>query len=295
MKHNVLTDSDLAKMALTGQDTVSWIDTATILRCEVGSTLHGIADGTPNDRDEMGVCLEPYQVAQGITYTFEQYLHRTAAVREGRADAPSQPGDVDLVIYSLRKWVRLALNGNPSVLLLLYAPSSHTVQIDARGAQLRELAPAFASKRAGSAFLGYLQQQRQRLLGERGQKNVNRQDLVKKYGFDTKYAGHMVRLGVQGVEFLRTGRLELPMAEPWRSRVVAVRQGQVTLNDVLTLAGELEREMKDLLDTSPLPDHPDTRTVERWMLEMYYQHWSSTWGHADQLENLRRHDCSISV
>lgn len=279
---NVLTDSSIGTNLIEPNDR-SWVESATILQCEVGSGLHGIADGTPNDRDEMGVCLEPFQAFAGIRWTFEQHVYRTAAVREGRYDAPSQPGDLDLTVYSLRKWVRLALDGNPSVLLLLFAPNSRTTKLDARGSQLRELAPSFASRQAGNRFLGYLQQQRQRLLGERGQKNVNRRDLVEKFGFDTKYAGHMLRLGAQGIEYLETGALHLPMAEPMRSRILAVRQGRVSLNDVLTEAGILEQRLKDLRDTSPLPEQPDRDRVEAWMLNLYWQHWAATYGHATSL------------
>jgi len=284
---NVLTDSRQGTDAAAPNDR-TWVESATILRCEVGSSLHGIADGTPSDRDEMGVCLEPYQACVGLRWQFEQHVHRTAAAREGRHDAPSQPGDLDLTIYSLRKWARLALDGNPSVLLLLFAPDSHTVKCDTRGQALRDLAPAFASRQAGRRFLGYLQAQRQRLLGERGQKNVNRQDLVDRHGFDTKYAGHMMRLGVQGIEFLETGRLTLPMADQWRLRVLAVRQGQVALNDVLTQCGEVEQRLKDLITTSPLPDEPDYATVEQWVLETYWQHWQATYGHALVLETNRK-------
>lgn len=283
---NILTSSARATELLQANDR-TWVESATFLRCEVGSGLHGIADGTPNDRDEMGVCLEPYQAAFGLRFQFEQHIYRTAAEREGRHDAPSQVGDLDLTVYSLRKWARLAMDGNPSMLLLLFAPPSHTVTCDARGHQLRELAPAFASKQAGARFLGYLQQQRQRLLGERGQKNVNRRELVEKYGYDTKYAGHMLRLGAQGVEFMTTGCLQLPMSDPWRSRILDVRQGRVDINEVLTQAGELERHLKDLCSSSPLPDHPETERIERWVLERYWQHWSGTYGHALSLQGAR--------
>jgi len=260
-----------------------WLKESTLLQAEVGSGLHGIADGTPNDRDEMGVCLEPFEAHAGLWERFEQHIYRTAAVREGKSDAPSQPGDLDLMVYSLRKFVRLALDGNPTVLLLLYAPPSHTVIKDARGSQLQEMASAFASRRAGRRFLGYLQQQRQRLLGERGQKNVNRADLVAQYGFDTKYAGHMLRLGFQGVEFMDTGRLELPMPEPSRQRVLAVRQGKVDINEVLAQVGELEQRLKDLCDTSPLPEEPMSALVEEWVLERYWHHWAATYGHAQSM------------
>lgn len=264
----------------------AWIDESTILRVEVGSTLHGMGTGN-DDRDEMGVCLEPFDQACGLVSTFEQHIYRSAAAREHRHDAPSQAGDLDLTIYSLRKWLRLALDGNPSVILLLFAPQSHIVGMDARGSRLREMAPLFASKRAGGRFLGYLQQQKQRLVGERGQKNVNRQALVEAHGFDTKYAGHIIRLGYQGVEFMETGALTLPLKESERQRCIDIRQGRVDLNDVLTEAGELERRLKDLRDTSPLPDQPDTATVEAWMLQTYFEHWKGSYGHERHMEQAR--------
>lgn len=243
--------------------TREWVEGSTILRCEVGSGVHGIAQEGTDDRDEMGVCLEPMRLAVGIQATFEQYIARDAAIREGRHDAPSQPGDLDLTVYSLRKWCRLALQGNPTVLVLLFAPPSTTIIMDSRGAHLRELAGYFVSREAGARFLGYLQAQRMRLLGERGQKNVNRRDIVERFGFDTKYAGHMLRLGYQGVEFMETGRFTLPMPEPQRQRVCAVRRGEVTLNDVLTEVGLLEMRLRDLATESPLPAHPNRDTVDR--------------------------------
>ena len=36
---------------------------------------------------------------------------------------------------------------------------------------------------------------------------------------------HAARLGYQGIELLETGRLTLPMPEPERSRVMAIRTG----------------------------------------------------------------------
>ena len=250
-----------------------WVEPATFLLCEVGSGVHGIAQEGTDDHDEMGVCLEPYHLAQGIQETFEQHILRTAAIREAKHDAPSQPGDTDRTIYSLRKWTRLALKGNPSVILLLFAPSSSVRKINARGEQLRELAPAFVSRTAGAHYLGYLQAQRMRLLGERGQKNVNRQDLVAKFGYDTKYAGHMVRLGYQGVELLSTGKISLPMPEEQRAHVLRIRRGEEALNDVLTATGYLENELRDLCPTSPLPERPNTSLVEQFMLDLYFESW----------------------
>jgi uncharacterized protein len=83
---------------------------STVLRGLVGSTVHGlnVNDGI-EDRDEMGICVEPFEDTMALGGRFEQFIYRTAAEREGRADARSTADDLDLTIYSLRERTRLAL------------------------------------------------------------------------------------------------------------------------------------------------------------------------------------------
>ena len=150
----------------------------TILRCQVGSGLHGTAVDGQDDRDEMGLCVEPPEYVAGLR-RFEQYIFRTQP--EG---ARSGPGDLDLIVYSLRKWMRLALSGNPTILLPLFVPDEEIVQIDELGHELRANAQRVLSRRAGLRFAGYLRTQRKRLL--EGELKVNRPELIEKYGFDTK-------------------------------------------------------------------------------------------------------------
>jgi uncharacterized protein len=120
-------------------------------------------------------------------------------------------------------------------------------------------------------FLGYLQAQRQRLSGERGGRALRKAWAVEHptAGYDTKYAMHMVRLGYQGVELLETGRITLPMPDATRALTMAIRRGEVPLNDVLTRAGELETRIADLRDTSPLAERPDVEGIEDWMVAKY--------------------------
>lgn len=242
----------------------------TILRGLVGSTIHGlnVADGV-EDRDEMGVCIEPLEHICGL-HQFEQLIFRTAANREQRQDARSRAGDLDLTIYSLRKYVRLALKGNPTILTLLFVPESQCILINKVGRELQHLAPQFVTKRAGSAFLGYMQAQKQRLLGERGGRHGTRPELLGKHGYDTKYAMHILRLGYQGMELMQTGQLSLPIAsDEDRNFMLEVRNGEVELNTVMTKAGEYERALKDLLDTDVVPNHPNEKLIEDWTIEQY--------------------------
>jgi hypothetical protein len=240
----------------------------TILLGLVGSTVHGVTVDSADDRDEMGICIEPPEYVAGLR-VFDQWVYRTQP--EG---ARSGPGDVDRTVYSLRKWCRLALAGNPTVMLLLHVPDEQCSVLEEPGRTLRANKQWFASRRAGHAYLGYMQRQRDRMTGERGQMRVNRPELIARYGFDTKYAGHVLRLGYQGIEFLESGRLPLPMRDADRPRVLDVRNGRASFEDVLAEADGLQRRLESLLEDSPLPAHPDYGAVNAYLADMYRAWWN---------------------
>lgn len=242
-----------------------------VLRGVVGSTAHGLALPGKDDRDEMGVCVESAFAVFDVERHYEQTIHRTAAIREHRHDAPSQPGDLDLVVYSLRKYCRLACKGNPTILLLLYLPEY--VKRTPLGSDLLALRCSIVSRAAGQAFRGYLIAQRQRLLGQRGQRDVNRPALEAAHGYDTKYAMHMLRLGYQGKELMEDGFLTLPMKEPVRSRLMRVREGKELMSDVLDEARRLEGEMDEAIQRSVLRTEPDTRAVSMFLRSAYLRAW----------------------
>ena len=239
----------------------------TVLRTQVGSGLHGVTVEGTDDRDEMGVCIEPPSCVIGLDQ-FEQYQYRTQP--EG---ARSGAGDLDLTIYSLRKWARLAAAGNPTVLLLLFVPPQEIVEIAWPGRELQANAHLFLSRQAGERFIGYLDAQRDRMLGLRG-KHTNRPELVEKYGLDTKFAYHAVRLGLQGVELLGTGRITLPMPEPSRTWLRELRVGKVDKATVIDTIADLRAQLVTLTATAALPEAPDQGAVNEWLVSVYTRWWN---------------------
>jgi predicted nucleotidyltransferase len=237
-----------------------------ILRGIVGSTAHGLSNPGTDDRDEMGVCVEPIEYIAGLR-PFEHWVLRTQP--EG---VPSGPGDLDLTIYGLRKYCRLALKGSPTVLLLLFIDREHVIERTALGADLQALAPAFVSRRTGRAFLGYVDAQRRGLVGERHA--TRSRELSSVYGYDTKYAMHALRIVHQGQELLRTGRITLPIAEPERSRLIEVRRGEVPLHEILRrLQTQAERLEEAMLDPG-LREESDRRAVDAFLVEAYQRVWA---------------------
>ena len=102
---------------------------------------------------------------------------------------------------------RLALKGHPDdPAARCSSPAEHVLVDDSSSAAVCwRSALALLSRLAGRGYLGYLHGQKERLLGARGQKRVNRPELVEAHGYDTKYAMHAARLGYQGARAARDG------------------------------------------------------------------------------------------
>jgi uncharacterized protein len=242
------------------------------IRVVIGSTIHGLHVAGTDDLDLMGVRIESIEEAMGLHKPFEQFVWRTQPDNH-----PSGPGDVDLTVFSLRKYLQLATKGNPTVLNLLFVPPEQRFIDSSDAEMLRRLTPKIVSRQAGARYKGYLCSQRERLIGERGQKRTGyarREKYLSADGWDTKYGMHMVRLGLQGVELLSTGKITLPMAEPLRSQVYAIREGKLGVDEVVEWAEQLEAELDHLREHSDLPPEPDLEAVQRWMTRQYSGYWS---------------------
>ena len=182
----------------------------------------------------------------------------------------SQPGDLDLTLYSLRKFCRLAAQGNPSVVLLLWLPD-YIVRTPA-GNRLIALRQAFVSQESGKRFLGYLTAQKMALTGDRNKK-VSRPELVERYGYDTKYAMHALRLGLQGIEYLTTGEISLPVREPDLSMLRAVRGGEVRFDEAVRLIEDAEAKLREIV--SAYAKRADRAAIDRFLVGEHFEHWNT--------------------
>jgi hypothetical protein len=256
-----------------------------ILRVQVGSGVHGTSITGQDDRDEMGLCLEPPQfvtglarvpngiAGQGPSVRFEQYERHTAWDRPGGVANRSGSGDLDVIIYSARKWARLALAGNPTILLVLFVPDREVVFRDEAGAELAANADRFVSRLAAGRYLGYLGGQKAAMTGQAGA-HTNRPELVAAHGYDTKYAMHALRLGLQGIELLTTGRITLPVPEPHRAYLRSIRRGERPLAEVLDAVSDTEARLAQLRDSPAIADQPDRAWVNDWLHRSYLNFWA---------------------
>jgi uncharacterized protein len=132
-----------------------------------GSELHGAKVGATDDLDIYGVFLDNPSVVLGLLPR-KHFVWSTAS-----DDRRNGPEDVDLTLYSLRRWAQLAAKGNATALHFVFAGFTATSNdiwglVQAR----RDL---FISKESAAQFLGFAGNQRRRITGERGR--VPREDV----------------------------------------------------------------------------------------------------------------------
>jgi hypothetical protein len=188
----------------------------------------------------------------------------------------SGPGDTDRSLYSVRKFIRLAAAGNPSILMAFWAPVIQATEV---GRELQALGPAFVGRHIIPRYRGYMQSQGMRVLGLKGKGHGRRggrgrEELIAAHGYDTKFAMHAARLGFQCLELLETKHLDLPIQGPAGSWLRAVRAGDVPFEEWLDRCVQLDRKMSYFEDYTRIGPGPDRERIESWSARVHMEAWS---------------------
>lgn len=242
-------------------------DPDVILTVFAGSHAHGINTET-SDYDYLSIRLAPLSTTLGIAPPIKTTQTRTAP-QGVRASA----GDIEHTTYELRHFMQLATQGNPNILVPLYAASQHVIHTTVVGDSLRGMAGSIVSRQAVRRHLGYLDAQLGRMLGQgpHQARKPNRPELVAAHGYDTKYAAHALRLGWQGVELARHGALTLPMEAAPAEFLRGIRAGYVEQQEVLDAIQHARVELVSYVDGQKacrLPEEPDWNLINAWLEEV---------------------------
>jgi predicted nucleotidyltransferase len=231
-----------------------------LLLVEYGSRAHGTA-AESSDRDLLGVYVERDAQLYGLeTAETQNYrLHPDNQLERmgvSANESRSANDDVEMHVHPLRKYVSLAAAGNPTVLSTLWSPMSLEVIGSAAGDLLLTHRDAFLSKHAGFRHAGYARAQRDGMLGITN-KRTNRHELVALHSYDTKYAAHMIRVLMAGLDLVRERTVHLPMKSEQIELLQEIRRGEVAKEDLMSMFEKLEHELTTETEESSLPDSVD--------------------------------------
>jgi predicted nucleotidyltransferase len=232
-----------------------------------GSELHGAKVKDTDDLDIYGVYLEPPELVLGLD-KLDFYVWSTAG-NERR----NGPDDIDVCLYSLRKWAGLAAKGNPTALHFLFS-SNYSPKLEPWEAILKNR-EVFLSRQAAPQFRGFAESQVRRLQGIGTGKKGQRHELIGVHGYDIKAAMHVIRLLNEGIELMRSGTITLP--RPEKELLITIRTGNYgSLERVLNLANTLFSELEDAEAKSGLPEKVDRARISAFVSETYLRFWSNS-------------------
>ncbi len=236
-----------------------------------GSELHGAKVQGTDDLDIYGLYIEPPELVVGLD-SMPHFVWSTAG-NERR----NGPADVDITLYSLKKWAGLACKGNPTALHFLFTKSAVRNEIWSEIVVHRHV---FLSRLCVPQFLGFANAQLKRISGQLGRgKKGQRPELEEKYGYDVKAGMHAIRLLYECRELVTTGKITLP--RPERDLLIRVRTGKYSMNKVLAMAQEQFAKCEEAARASSLPEKIDRVAVSRLLAESYRKAWDTRTGSQD--------------
>lgn len=100
----------------------------------------------------------------------------------------------------------------------------------------------------------------------RDNRNPKRRELEDKYGYDCKYASHLVRLMTEGKELLLTGNITFPLENA--EEILAIKNGKYTYEEIIEYAETMEREFEIWYEQSPLPKSPNKKELTKLYLDI---------------------------
>ena len=231
-----------------------------------GSELHGAKVGATDDLDLYGVYLERPEEALGLTSN-PHFVWSTAD-----DDRRNGPDDVDITLYSLRRWAELAAKGNATALHFLFADATATSAPEWE--RIQQASSLFLARHSAEQFLGFAENQRKRILGEAGRGAKGRRPEYECiHGYDSKAAMHCLRLYFECIELMRDGRISLP--RPERDFLIEVREGKLTLEQFNQQANHLRAEAEQAAQQSSLPDEVDRSALSILVADVHLAYWST--------------------
>lgn len=222
-----------------------------ILQVVTGSFCHG-TNIEGSDQDIRGVCIPNLTYFLGMK-DFEQYEDKVN----------------DIVYYGIKKYFKLACKGNLSALNILFVEPSEILYCNLLGDRLKNFRHEFISMKVIDCIGGFVKSQLHRMAKGSGRCG-NREKLIEKYGFDTKFSYHAVMLTNIGVELLKSGTYSPKRPESECQHLKDIRSGKVPIESVLSEVNSNIYIMDKLANSTMrfIKDKPDEEYIDKFLVEL---------------------------
>ena len=268
--------NELKNKGILGEHPSFLVDN-TMYLVTMGSMAYGVSTDS-SDNDVYGFCVPPKHIVfphlSGEILGFGKQKERFDQFQKAHMNDEQSNKSYDLTIYNIVKYFQLCMDNNPNMIDSLFVPQHCIIHSTSVSEIIRDNRHLFLHKGLWHKFKGYAYSQLHKIRSKNREMGSKRKELIEKYGYDVKFAYHVVRLLSQAEQILATGDLNL-QEKGRREHMKAIREGQVPLEDIEKWASQKEHDLEKLYHSSSLPWGPDEQKIKDILLRCLEHHYGN--------------------
>jgi hypothetical protein len=248
----------------------------------MGSVAFGVSTDI-SDFDTIAFCIPPKDIVfphlAGCIEGFGRQNQRFSCYQKHHVFVEDELGGkgrtYDFNVYNIVHYFHLCMENNPNMIASLFTPQDCVLHSTKVANMVRDARRMFLHKGAWHRFKGYAYNQLHKMRTKKPEPGSKRAIIVEQFGYDVKFAYHVVRLLDEVEQILEKGDLDIRRN---RAQLKAIRRGEVPEDDIHKWAAEKELYLERLYRESKLPHGPNETVIKRLLLECLEEHWGSIEG-----------------
>jgi predicted nucleotidyltransferase len=250
-----------------------WLEDNVMFEGLTGSVAYAVSNDM-SDMDIVGFCIPPKEIVfphlGGEIPGFGTPKPRFDDFQKHHIKHDQR--EYDITIYSIVKFFQLVMENNPNMVDALFLPRRcvlHSTQIYEH---VRDHRSMFLHKGSWYKFRGYAYSQLSKIRTKSNASNPKRQASIEKYGYDVKFAYHIVRLMLEVEQILAEHDLDLQRNS---DILKTIRNGEWTFENIESWFDNKEKSLEMLYANSTLPARPNESKIKSLLMECLEMHYGS--------------------
>lgn len=244
----------------------------------MGSIAYGVSSDN-SDRDIYGFCIPPKSIVfphlAGEIQGFGTQQKRFNQYQQHHIKDKDHKCVWDISIYNIVRFFHLCMENNPNMLDSLYVPNRCVLSITKIGHMVRDNKSLFLHKGLWHRYKGYSYSQLKKMKVKNPDPTSKRYESFQKYGYDLKFAYHIVRLLNQAEQALTEHTMDLQRN---REQLKSIRRGEWKVEQIEQYFETKERELETLYNESKLPWGPPEKEIKELLLNCLEEFYGSLEG-----------------
>lgn len=222
----------------------------------VGSRLYGMST-SESDTDTKGIFARNFEdvVPSESHYFGLKSLPKDKPLE--RKNGLEGPAKVESVFYSIKRFIELCMKGNPTLIEVAFVPDNMLLQRTPISDEIMSFVRSnFMTKQTLKSYIGYFLDQKR-----------NNGDTPKK-------ASHVYRIGMQAIDFAKTGNINPVLSGPELEMALNIRHCNIDKADLEKLIAYLDVKLQQAEKSNVLIDAPDENAANDFLVYIHKKYYT---------------------